>query len=656
MPELVSAPSHFFPKLFQPGQIGAMRVKNRIVMPPMGTDFASDTGGVTQRMIDHYVRRAQGGVGLIIVEFTCVDHPGGKGHSAQLALHDDKLLSGHGELVDAVHRAGAKVAIQLHHAGGNTFRYRTENLTPVAPSLIPGRSPEHQPRVLTIPEIEVLVEKFARAAERAKNAGYDAVELHGAHGYLIAEFMSSFTNTRADLYGGSLENRMRFPLAVIKRAKELVGDSFPITFRFSGDEFVADGRTIEESKLVAAILERAGVAALHVTAGTETAIEWIVDPIYHPQGSKAHLAAEIKQVVGIPVITVGVIREPSFAEQLLMEERTDFVAVGRGLLADPDWPRKAADGRTADIRRCISCNYCDLRGGTVGIGIRCALNPEVGRGASAAVPAPSPQAKRVIVVGGGPAGMRAAATAAERGHRVTLFEKSPALGGQLRLADKVPEKDKIDWLKDYLISQLDKAQVEVRLSTEVSARQLRQLAPDMVVLATGAKPKLPNIMGVDLPHVGTAWSVIEGMWRINEKRVAVIGGNAVGSETALYLAQDATNQITVVEMAPELASDMEPFAQAATRKRLEAAPNVQVRLRSPLAEIRPDGIIVTNQAGQPEFIAADAVVLAVGSAPAQELAADLHDERFEVYAVGDCTAPATIPAALYDGWILGCSI
>ena len=360
MPEQIFAePNPFFPRLFEPGFIGSLRIKNRIVMPPMGTQFATDSGAVTDMTIRHYVRRACGGVGLIIVEFTCIDYPQGKGHTCQLALHDDKLIAGHANLVEAVHAEGAKISIQLHHAGGNTLTRRTEGLELVAPSTIPSRPVQDQPRILRVDEISVLVEKFAQAVERAKIAGYDSVELHGAHGYLMSEFMSPYINKRTDAYGGSLENRMRFPLKVIQRSKELVGNDFPITMRISGEEFVPGGRSMEESKLVGKMLEAAGLMALHVSASVDTDFDWAVDPIYAPQGRKVHLAAAMKEAVNIPVITVGVIREPSYAEKIIAEGKADFVAVGRGLLADPDWPKKAGEGHGETIRKCFSCNYCD---------------------------------------------------------------------------------------------------------------------------------------------------------------------------------------------------------------------------------------------------------------------------------------------------------
>jgi len=648
-----------YPRLFEPGYIGSLRLKNRIVMPPMGTQFASDTGGVTPRLIEHYVRRARGGVGLIIVEFTCIDYPRGKGHYSQLALHDDKLLAGHANLVEAVHRAGSKIAIQLHHAGGNTDRKRTEGLELVAPSKIPSRLWSEQPRVLTVPEIEELIERFARAVERAKKAGYDAVELHGAHGYLIAEFMSPYINTRTDEYGGSFENRMRFPVAVVRRAKELVGQEFPLTMRFSGQEFVPGGRSLDESKQVAATLERAGLAALHVSAGVDTDINWMVDPISAPQGSKVHLSAAIKSAVNIPVICVGVIREPSFAENVLAANKADFVAVGRGLLSDPDWPLKAAQGRDADIRKCISCNYCDGVRNTAGFGIRCVMNTELGRGEAAATPAKVSRAKRVLVVGGGPAGMEAARTASLRGHVVTLCEKSDSLGGQIRLAAKAPGKDKLQWLIDDLARELARAPAEVRTGFFVEPETVRRICPDVLVLATGGEPLVPAIPGVDADSVFTAWSVLGEGIQIRDSRCVVIGGNSTGCEVALWLAEWPGNSVTLLEQESEFARDMEPFALAAMRGEIYGNPNIQVVVNAKVVQIVSTGVEATMPGGLSAFFEADKVILATGVRSVTAQHSDLlaaGSEQMEAYSVGDATSPGTIASALEDGRAVGALI
>lgn len=648
-----------FPRLFEPGMIGSMRLKNRIVMAPMGTQFASDTGAVTPRMIEHYRRRASGGVGLVIVEFSTVEYPRGKGHSSQLALHDDKLLAGHADLVEAVHQAGAKVALQLHHAGFRTSPQRIEGLRPLGLSLVPGIQPEDQPDVLSIPEIEGLVEKFAQAAVRARTAGYDAVEFHGSHGYLISQFISPFENRRSDRYGGSLENRLRFAREIIQRTKELVGNDFPLTIRLSAQEFVPGGQTVEDSQAGAQILERAGLSAVHISAGGRTDPEWIVDPMDHPEGCKVHLAAMIKEAVGIPVIAVGVIRDPAFAERVLIEGSADFVALGRALLADPDWPLKAATGREDEIRKCFSCNYCDGVRNSAGLSIRCVMNPEVGdpdwprRSQRQAA-----TRKRVVVVGGGPAGMETARVAAARGHDVELHEQAAELGGQLLIARNVGGKDKMNWLLDYLKASLQGSRVQIHLGSRVTPAMLLTLAPDVLVLACGGEPLIPKISGCTGSRVTTAWELIEKHSAAGVARVAVIGGSSTGCEAALDLAREGV-AVVLVEQRHELAPEMEPIARSALLKDISAQRSLSVRLGWQVTEIVEEGVTVIDGTGHRDVINADQIVLAVGVAPASGYSAllesGLEAER-QIYMIGDCAKPANIASALADARAVGCLV
>jgi 2,4-dienoyl-CoA reductase-like NADH-dependent reductase (Old Yellow Enzyme family)/thioredoxin reductase len=655
MPErLFDPPNPYFPRLLAPGSIGGMPIKNRVVMAPMGTQLASNGGAATEAMARHYVRRAHGGVGLIIVEFTCVDYPRGKGHACQLALHDDSLISSHGHLVDAVHREGAKVSIQLHHAGGNTVTSRTEGLELVAPGPIPSRAPQDQPRILRTEEIPDLIERFALAVQRAQYAGYDSVELHGAHGYLMAEFMSPYVNNRTDVWGGSLANRMRFPLAVISRAKELVGSDFPITMRISGVELVPGGRTIDETAEIAQILEKAGLAALHISAGIDTDFDWAVDPIFAPQGRKVDLAAAVKRAVSIPVIAVGVIREPAFAEQVLADGKADFVAIGRGLLADPDWPAKAAAGRSEDIRRCISCNYCEGQRCRDGLSVRCVTNPELGAPESEWAIATAERKKRVMVIGGGPAGIEVSRTAASRGHEVLLYEQQDRLGGQLLLAAKSPGKDKIGWLLEDLVKGLASTPAKVTLRTRVTPELVSEIQPDVVVLATGALPSIPQIDGIDGGHVITSWSAIEGAIPVGAKRLVVVGGNSTGCETAVLLASLSDEvRVALVEQALELAADMEPAARQATLRHIAEAKNIETYLGWKAIRITDEVVVVQAVLGETRSVESDCVVLAVGVTPDDELLPTLAQQRAEVYAVGDSSRAGNIASALDDARLVG---
>jgi NADPH-dependent 2,4-dienoyl-CoA reductase/sulfur reductase-like enzyme len=529
----------------------------------------------------------------------------------------------------------------------------------VGPSLVPGLQPQDQPEVLSLLEIEALVEMFARAAERARTAGYDAVEFHGSHGYLISQFISPFENHRSDRYGGSLESRLRFAREIVERAKQLVGNDFPLTMRLSAQEFVPGGQTVEDSQAGARLLEQAGLSALHISAGGRTDPEWIVDPMDHPQGSKTHLAAKIKEAVGIPVIAVGVIRDPSFAERVLTEGSADFVALGRALLADPDWPLKAATGREHEIRKCFSCNHCDGVRNAAGLSIRCVTNPEVGdpdwprrsQGRAAT-------RKRVVVVGGGPAGIEVARIAAARGHDVALHGQAAELGGQLLIARNVRGKDKINWLLDDLKASLQRSRAEVHLGSRVTPEMLRALAPEVLVLACGGEPIIPIISGCTGSRVTTAWEIIANRSPGGAGRIAVIGGSSTGCEAALDLARDGAT-VVLVEQRDELAPEMEPIARSALLKYISAQAGLSVRLGWQAKELVEEGVAAVDGIGRREVIIADQVVLAVGVAPAHDLPG-LLDRGFEaqcqVYTIGDCAKPSNITAALADARAVGCLV
>jgi len=636
-----------FTKLFEPGRIGNMELKNRLVMPPMGTNYALKDGSVTQRQIDYYEERAKGGVGLVVVELSCVDSPVGKGAARQIVIDDDRFIPDLSKLAEAIRRHGAKAAIQIHHAGRQTWARLTGN-QPVAPSPIPVSGGE-QPRELTLAEIETLVNRFAEAAERANRAGFDGVEIHGAHDYLISEFLSPLSNRRRDAYGGTVENRARFLLEIIESIRKRVGRDYPVWCRLSAMEIgVEGGITLEETQVVAQLAEKAGVDAIHVSAHQVTPARR--PPMVQPPCIFVPLAEGIKKVVSVPVIAVGRIT-PELGEGVLRDGKADFISIGRALLADPHLPQKVAIGRMEDITPCICCLTCLDSLSWRREGVCCVVNPTLGRELEYELkPAESP--KKVVVVGGGPGGMEAARVAALRGHEVVLFDDGDELGGQLLLAVKPPFKDTIDTFRRYLVGQVTKLGVELRLRQRFTVEMLSGLKPDVVVLAAGVKPFIPQIPGAHGDKVLQANEVLTGAE--TGERVVVIGGELVGCETALYLVEQG-KKVTIMRRGPKLATKVHQFIREPLLGRLQFK-GVSMLTGVEYEEITEAGVVIRTGEGERKVIEVDTVVLAAGAVPNTELLAALQGKAARVFSVGDCAEPRGIREAVEEGYRAGIEI
>lgn len=538
-----------FKKLFEQIQIGRMELKNRIVMPAMCSKFGTELGAVNQRLIDYYVERAKGGVGLIIIENTCVEWPRGKAGASPIRIDDWKYVSGLHDLAEIVHSYGAKIATQLHHTGRQNSTLCTEGVELIAPSPVPCLAMGGEmPRELTVEEIEQMIDKYVQGAHRTLSADFDAVELHGAHGYLISQFMSPLTNKREDEYGGDFEGRMRFPLEIIKRIKAIVGPDFPIIFRISGDEYIEGGLTIEDTKKIAKRLEEAGVHCISVSAGIyEADPSWfakIYPPSAMPKGCYVPLAEALKSVVNIPIIVVGRLSDPLIAEQTLQEGKADLIAMGRGLLADPYIPLKIAENRLEDINPCLYCNQGCYGNLFKMWSIQCDVNPALGQERDFQIE-PASEAKNIMVAGGGPAGMEAARVLALRGHKVTLYEKEGELGGQIRAGSVASFKEPLGDLLKYLRTQLSKLNVRVERNIGVDPKLISKVKPDVLVIATGGVPIIPDIPGVDGENVVLATDVLLGRKTVGDT-IAVIGGGEVGVEVALHLAENG-KKVYIVE-------------------------------------------------------------------------------------------------------------
>jgi len=645
-----------FRKLFEPCQIGSMKLKGRTVAAPLTSLLVTDTDGVSDRLIRYYKEKAAGGVALIIVETNYIDSPTGRGFANELSIDSDRYISRHSELTEIVHQNGAKIVLQISHGGWRAF---LEGGVPVSPSPIAPKGADWCPRELTIADIKEIEKKFIQGAIRAKTAGYDAVEVHGAHGYLLHQFLSPYTNRRTDQYGGSLENRARLTVDIIKGIKQKLGQGFPVLFRFTAEETVDNGYILEEGKRIAKMIEVAGADALDISMGVGSieerdGISRIVGPMSFPQGWKVPYAESIKQGVKIPVIVVGTIREPEFAERILEEGKADFVALGRTLLADPEWPRKAAEGRIEDICKCLSCNFCHNKM-FLNLPLRCAVNPNLGRDAEFAELKPALVPKRVMVIGGGPAGIEASLVCAQRGHMVSLYEKQPSLAsGQLKLAATPPGKDKIHWLRDYLITQARKQEgLSLHLQTEVTEELVREVEPDVLILATGAKPFIPDIPGIRGENVVTAHQVLEGSVKVQGQRVAVIGGGQVGCETALFLVEHDC-KVTIIEQLPatELAHGAYTSNRADILFRLREA-GVETITEHLVIEVQDTKVIIIDKNRRESSLEVDKIVLAAGAIPERELADNLEGKLPQFYIIGDSAEPRDIGAAIYEGALIG---
>ena len=623
-------------KLMQPLRLGKMTLKNRMVLPPMGTDFAmAGKHEVTPAFIAYMEERARGGAGLLINEYVAVS-PSGLASPRQLGLWDDEFIPGFCDLVQAVHRHDAALVVQLHHAGRETSRAITGQM-PLAPSAVPSPRKGGEVRALGREEIPELVRDFARAAGRARRAGCDGVELHGAHGYLMAGFMSPHGNRRSDEYGGDLQGYLRFPLEVLAAVREAVGPDFIIGFRISSDEFVAGGRTLPETVEMARCLAEAGVDYLHVSAGTSASLHTIIAPGAYPLGWNVQAAATVKQAVSIPVIAVGRIHEPQLAEEVIATNKADLVALGRALLADADFPRHTTQGRPETIRRCLGC-----LGGCMEEPVACTQNPRLGREPSVSKEARHP--RRVLVIGGGVAGLEAARVAAQRGHQVSLWEEQPDLGGQVRLACRPPHKERLVEAVCFRVRALEAAGVEIKTSMRADVPTVIDHQPDVVIVATGAEPAVDRgPWDGEVPvftHADALSTLPSG------KRLAVVGGGMIGLETAEYLSAKG-KQVVVLEEGAVLAGDMPQTASRLLLSRLEKAGVGLVKnVTWQRVEARQ---LEVEVAGEFWKYALDAVITARRRQSVNLLAKELQSLVGELYVIGDARKPRRLREAIWDG-------
>ncbi|MDD3656843.1 MAG: FAD-dependent oxidoreductase [Atribacterota bacterium] len=629
--------------VFTPISIGNIKLKNRLVVSPMVTVYCDQEGMATEQFIAYHETKAKGGWGMIIVEDYAVD-PLGRGFWTT-GLWKDEQIKSHMQLTERVHNAGSKIIAQIYHCGRQTTS-AVIGEQPVSASPLPCPVLGQIPRELTVPEIKKIISQFGDTALRAKKAGFDGVEVHGAHGYLIAQFMSKYSNKRGDEYGGSLEHRIRFPLEIIKNIREKCGPDFMIAFRISGDDKVPGGRTIEETKRIAIRLEKQGVDLLHISAGTYESTWAIIPPMNINPGWIVDYAEEVKKVVNIPVMTVGRINDPYLAESILLSEKADLISMGRASLADPELPNKFANGQYEDIRPCIGCQQGCLEILFKNEPIRCLVNPTLGyEYLKEFKKAENP--KKITVVGAGPAGLEAARTAALAGHKVTLYEKNDHLGGQFATAAIPPSKGDISAFVSWLGVQIRKLGVDIKLNTEYTSATSDREKPDLIIIATGSIPLKPPISGIDGENVVTAQDVLLGKVSTKDK-VVVAGGGQVGCETALYLAS-LGKQVTIVEMLPIIAGD-EEFTRRIFLMKAVKENNIEYFTDTKVKGINID--CVQCETGQQKTIEIKAatVVLALGMKSNNTLAQELEG-KVPIKVVGDAVETRDALEAVREGFL-----
>lgn len=624
--------------LFSPGKLGGLTVKNRVVMAPMLVSYGLASGEVSQRLLDYYEARARGGVGIIIVEAACI-HPSGMEASTQLRIDQPRYISGLEHLAETIKSHGVAAFIQLLHAGRQTSSMVTGE-QPVAPSPLACSVTREDPRELSLDEVKHLELAYIEAARNAARAGFDGVELHAAHGYLINQFLSPHSNHRWDEYGGSPENRMRFLvniLAGIKKAEP----GLLVSIRLNMDDFVPGGLQLEESVKIAMRLEEEGANLIHCSSGTYESGLNSIEPSSYREGWRAYLAGELKKWVKIPVISGGILCSPAFANQLIESEQADYIFLGRSLLADPDWVNKVKQGQHQRIRPCLLCNRC-IESNFKGLSVRCTVNFWTGReGKQMPVKTTSAQ-KKVSVIGSGPAGMQAALSLKKLGFEVKVYEKKSQPGGLLNLASQPPHKHRLARYREYLLGELAHYQIPVLLGQKFCVETLEQEKPDYVVVATGSKPIVP--MGtIKWDNAINMADILEDKAQISNKNVVIIGGGSNGCETADYLIK-MDNRIVIVEKEDVLAGQMEKKNRRDMMNRLDKAGVVKMTGSTVIAveEYR----VVIERGFRQESLEADLVVLAVGYKPDKHLYCELNQIHPRVFLIGDAYQVSNIRNAV----------
>lgn len=678
-----------FKKLMSPMKIGDLEIKNRVVMPAMCLGHGQFDGNPTKQLISYYEERAKGGVGLIIPGITRVNDTHGFSSFGQLSASKDSNIPHLKKLADQIHKHGAKIFIQLHHPGYQNINllvglgpvaYTCNKFIPNFKKIFYGMAPAAKKiaekgiclsaaspskvepcdfnntknRALSNKEIKKLIKQFIASADRVKQAGMDGVEIHAAHGYLLNEFLCPRTNNRTDEYGGSFENRMRILKEIIEGIKTKCGKSFPISVRISADEFYSEigrkgiGYNINEGVKIAKELESYGIDVLNVSGGTYETINYIIEPVTFDEGWRTKYIKAVKDAVSIPVIAVNLIRNPQFAEDLLEKGIQDFVGLGRGSIADPYWTKKAKENRVSDIKRCICCLYCFesmYENAFKGENGECSVNPAMGNEEEFNSLKKDGKGRTVVIVGAGPAGLTAAEILGRRGFKPVVLEKNSCVGGQLNLANKPPQKEKIGWCFEDLENAVKKYGGEIILNHVATSDSIKKYKPYAVIIATGGislKPR--SIKGVSLKNVSTVAEILDGSIKLTGKKVAVIGSGPTGLETSEKLISDG-NKIMVVEMADSISPVTYIQHKRDIIPKLKNH-NTEFYPGHKLCEIKPEGVILENvKNNETKLFKCNHVVLSLGVRPINNLYKELENDFIRLYKIGDAKEIGRIASA-----------
>ncbi len=664
-------------KLFEPIKIGPMGVPNRVVMTAMHLNY-SPNGEVSDQFINFYEARAAGGAGLIIVGGAEINDQAA-GIDLMLAIKDDKNIPGLKKFTDTIHKYETRVAVQLYMAGAYSF-CSLKGLPILAPSEFTAYFTRQKTTPMTLDDIERVQQDFVESTRRAREAGFDAVEVIASAGYLICQFLSPKTNRRDDQYGGSLENRMRFGLETISKVRKAAGPDMAVLVRVAGNDFVPGSHTNLESRVFATEAQKAGADCINVTGGWhESRVPQITMDL--PHAGYVYLARGIKENVSVPVVGCNRINDPFVAEEVLKEGVADLVGVARGLIADPEFVNKAKSGKADEIRRCVACNQKCFDHVFALQPVGCLVNPQAGKEGKTVLK-PAENIKRILVAGAGPAGCEFALTAAERGHKVVLCDRENEIGGQVLWSADATKKTDFHFIIDYYKATLPRRGVDIRLNTEVTPEMVLKEQPDIVVVATGAAPFKPPIEAVEAPYVYQSWDVLRNNVQTG-RDVVIVGGGSVGLETALFLAEKGTispeqvyfltihqaetqetlrelalkgiKNVTVIEMARRMGQDVGPSTRWVVMKELDLR-GVKLVTQAKMKEISENNVVYTDSEGNDVAVRADSVVLAMGSRPLNSLAKELESKGVEVKVIGDANKCGRIGNAIDDGFALGASV